>query len=211
MFVIGRKRKGTEEVPEEEVYIVGTTGNIYRVTIAKEPTCTCPDARKGNQCKHVVYVLVNVLKAPEHLRYQLAFLSSELREIFAKAPPADPGEGQTEKESNNRKPIEGDCPICFMEFNPQSEEIIYCRTSCGNNVHKNCFEQWAATTANNANGIRCVYCRAPWPEKTKKVDIRAALERSTVSHEGYINVAESFGLSPLRDYSTYYPFRRWGS
>lgn len=119
-----------------------------------------------------------------------------------------------------------------MEFNPQSEEIIYCRTSCGNNVHKNCFEQWAATTANNANGIRCVYCRAPWPEKTKKVDIRAALERSTVSHEGYINVAESFGLSPLRgesyipstccgsgllmgfygiDYSTYYPFRRWGS
>lgn len=56
MFVIGRKRKGTEEVPEEEVYIVGTTGNIYRVTIAKEPTCTCPDARKGNQCKHVVYV-----------------------------------------------------------------------------------------------------------------------------------------------------------
>lgn len=56
MFVIGRKRKGTEEVPEEEVYMVGTTGNIYRVTIAKEPSCTCPDARKGNQCKHVVYV-----------------------------------------------------------------------------------------------------------------------------------------------------------
>ncbi|KAL1977974.1 hypothetical protein VTN31DRAFT_833 [Thermomyces dupontii] len=69
-------------------------------------------------------VLVNVLKAPEHLRYQLAFLSSELREIFAKAPPADPGPGQTEQESNNRKPIEGDCPICFMELSPQSEEII---------------------------------------------------------------------------------------
>ncbi|KAL1977972.1 hypothetical protein VTN31DRAFT_831 [Thermomyces dupontii] len=211
MFVIGRKRKGTEEVPEEEVYMVGTTGNIYRVTIAKEPSCTCPDARKGNQCKHVVYVLVNVLKAPEHLRYQLAFLSSELREIFAKAPPADPGPGQTEQESNNRKPIEGDCPICFMEFSPQSEEIIYCRTSCGNNVHKACFEQWAASTAKNTNGVRCVYCRAPWPEETKKVDLKAALERSTVSHEGYINVAESFGLSRLRDYSTYYPYRRWDS
>jgi hypothetical protein len=56
MFVIGRSRTGTEENPEENVDIVGTTGNIYRVTIRRVPSCTCPDALKGNQCKHIVYV-----------------------------------------------------------------------------------------------------------------------------------------------------------
>lgn len=56
MFVVDRTRTGTDEVPEERVDIAGTTGNIYTITIGKEPSCTCPDARKGNQCKHIVYV-----------------------------------------------------------------------------------------------------------------------------------------------------------
>ena len=111
-----RKIRGGDDDPEEQVDIAGTTGNIYTVIIGKEPSCTCPDARKGNQCKHIVYVrdifdsipnpksfavvihppkativiktyvnltemahhqvLYNVLKAPEHLQYQLALLSS---------------------------------------------------------------------------------------------------------------------------------------
>ena len=56
MFVIGRTRGGTEDIPEEAVDIAGTTGNIYTVTINKTPGCTCPYAEKGNQCKHIVYV-----------------------------------------------------------------------------------------------------------------------------------------------------------
>ena len=93
MFVIDRTRQGTDEVPEEVIEMAGTTGNVYHVTINKLPRCTCPDNMKGNQCKHIVYVryliqelsvsylmavkvLHNVLKAPEHLQYQLAFLSS---------------------------------------------------------------------------------------------------------------------------------------
>lgn len=94
MFVIERFRGGTDIAPEETIDMAGTTGNIYRVTINHVPSCTCPDHQKGNQCKHIVYVrpntssfklsmliryqkvLHNVLKAPEHLQYQLAFLSS---------------------------------------------------------------------------------------------------------------------------------------
>ncbi|GBF61432.1 hypothetical protein TMEN_3921 [Trichophyton mentagrophytes] len=56
LFVLRRTRGGTEEVPEEYIDIAGSTGNIYQVVIGKEPSCTCPDAKKGNQCKHVVYV-----------------------------------------------------------------------------------------------------------------------------------------------------------
>ena len=94
MFVIDRTRGGTQETPEETIDLAGTTGNVYSITICQLPSCTCPDSLKGNQCKHIVYVylshphgfefvadgvwkvLHNVFKAPEHLQYQLAFLSS---------------------------------------------------------------------------------------------------------------------------------------
>lgn len=94
MFVISRIRGGTDEIPEEIVEMAGSTGNIYSIKIGLEPSCTCPDNRKGNQCKHIIYVglplplppdpyvdsstkvLHNVLKAPENLEYQLAFISS---------------------------------------------------------------------------------------------------------------------------------------
>lgn len=116
-------------------------------------------------------VLVNVLKAPEHLQYQLAFLSSvsrpttsrgswsdrlkELREIFQGAPSSSQENASAEDTSGKRKPIEGDCPICFMEFDPKTEEIVWCKAACGNNVHKVCFQRWAMTQ--RANGVRCVY------------------------------------------------------
>lgn len=58
MFMIDRDRTLSEDgAHEEEVFsMAGTTGNIYQVTISKVPSCTCPDAKKGNQCKHIVYV-----------------------------------------------------------------------------------------------------------------------------------------------------------
>lgn len=41
-----------------------------------------------------------------------------------------------------RKKISGECPICYEEFEPKNEEIVWCRATCGNNVHKACFEAW---------------------------------------------------------------------
>lgn len=58
MFLIDRERAVGEdgECPEEKFDIAGSTGNIYQVTICRVPRCTCPDAAKGNQCKHIIYV-----------------------------------------------------------------------------------------------------------------------------------------------------------
>ncbi|KAL2223450.1 RING finger domain protein [Thermoascus aurantiacus ATCC 26904] len=202
MYVIGRMRGGSEECPEERVDIVGTTGNIYHVFVGKEPTCTCPDARKGNQCKHIIYVLVNVLKAPEHLQYQLAFLTSELREIFQRAPINPKDNASSDDNSSKRKPIEGDCPICFMEFDPKTEDIVWCKAACGNNVHKTCFQRWAETQ--RASGVRCVYCRSPWQSDENELNLERLLREGQVNEEGYVNVAAQLGLSGERDYSTYY-------
>lgn len=62
MFMIDRNRSLAEDgTHEEEVFsMAGSTGNIYQVTISKVPSCTCPDAKKGNQCKHIVYVCGNI-------------------------------------------------------------------------------------------------------------------------------------------------------
>ena len=56
MFVIDRVRHETNDVPEEVIELAGSTGNVYTVKINQQPTCTCPDNGKGNQCKHIIYV-----------------------------------------------------------------------------------------------------------------------------------------------------------
>lgn len=200
MFAIDRSRGGTEEIPEEKIDMAGTTGNIYSVTIGQIPSCTCPDSQKGSQCKHIVYVMHNVLKAPEHLQYQLAFLSSELQEIFAAAPTPASSQASSEDPSN-RKEVSGDCPICFTEFEPENEEIVWCKAACGNNIHKTCFEQWAKSQTGKE--VRCVYCRTPWQGDEDSIN-RIKNVGGHVNGEGYVNVAEELGLSGARDYSTYH-------
>ncbi|KAL4879743.1 hypothetical protein BJY04DRAFT_88923 [Aspergillus karnatakaensis] len=203
MFVVGQTVTGTDpdEVPEMKFDIVGSTGNIYKTTIGKEPACSCPDARKGNQCKHICYVLVKVLKAPEHLQYQLAFITTELREIYEKSPLRQVKDKVEDHDTDGkRKPVEGDCPICFMEFEPDKEAIVWCKAACGNNIHKTCFQQWAATQ--NAQGVRCVYCRTPWQTQDAdgKVDfdLQQLLTQGSVGEDGYVNVAGQLGLSGER-------------
>ena len=212
MFVIDRTPGGTSECPEETIAVAGTTGNIYDVHISRVPSCTCPDHLKGNQCKHIVYVLHNILKAPEDLQYQLGFLSSELQNIFESAPSpiaSASSSSKTDEEAGGLKQraVEGDCPICFMPFRePGSDpEIVYCRAACGNNIHADCFEQWAKSQAGKE--VRCVYCRTKWQGDEEQVlrivkqKIKSGLDgegQTELNKEGYVNVASELGLSGAR-------------
>ena len=200
MFVIDRTPRGSIECPEEDVQIAGSTGNVYTVHICKTPSCTCPDAAKGNQCKHIIYVMHFVLKAPAHLQYQLGLLSNELQEIFAAAssPIASASSGESE-DGVERRPIEGDCPICFTEFEPDKEEIVYCKAACGNNTHANCFEQWAKSQA--GRDVRCVYCRSQWQgdeEQVMRIVKNKVSGGQEKTGEGYVNVGAELGLSGAR-------------
>jgi hypothetical protein len=195
-FVLSRSRTGRGDEQEETVELAGTTGNIYTVTIARQPLCDCPHAKAGNQCKHVLYVMAKVLRAKYDYVYQLALLGNELREIFENAGPI-PSEDGGEQEDKNRKPIEGECPICY-EALEKDEAIIYCRASCGQNMHKACLEMWAATK--RAQGtvakVTCPYCRSPWEgdqEMVKKIETTGK-----VGAEGYRNVADQLGISTER-------------
>lgn len=145
-----------------------------------------------------------VLNAPFHHVYQLALLSSELQEIFSRAPPilgnslAD--EAGSEKK---RRPVEGDCPICFSELDPASNEaIVWCKAACGQNMHKECFETWATTKRQSGSyagrgEVTCPMCRTKW-EGDEDLVKRAKKSEGKVNSDGYVNVGDQLGVSPVR-------------
>jgi hypothetical protein len=204
MFALDRLRSNDNpEHPTETISLAGTTGNVYTICIDKIPTCDCPHAKKGNQCKHVVYVMSRILRAPPDLEYQLALTSSELKDIFANAPPLPSETASSNAQNGNRKPVEGECPICCCDFEPSSSEtIVYCKAACGNNIHKDCFSQWAATKTGQT--ITCPFCRSPW--QGDEIQLKEVAKGGRKNAEGYVNVASQLGLSGRRDYSTYNSF-----
>jgi hypothetical protein len=115
--------------------------------------------------------LIIILKAPAHLCYQTAFLSEELTFIFANAPVTRAAEHEHSQDhsdsdedhnhAGNRKPVDGECPICVFDMEA-SEDLVWCKTSCGQNFHKECFEQWKISR--HGGRVTCVYCRAEWQE-----------------------------------------------
>ncbi|KAJ4983600.1 SWIM zinc finger protein [Stagonosporopsis vannaccii] len=211
LTVLFRERYGTDELPEEKVVIAGSTGNVYTVNVGLEPRCDCPHAKKGNQCKHIVYIMLRVLKARENVAYQLALTGTELRELIKNAPlvPGVETGGNDRhggQQDGNRKTIEGECPICYDELNIENDEIVYCKASCGNNVHKACMQSWIQVATSGR--ATCPYCRAPWDidaafeGRLDNVDVNG-LRRN---EDGYLNVAGQLGLSGVRDYSSYHQF-----
>ncbi|KAK5132838.1 hypothetical protein LTR08_008554 [Meristemomyces frigidus] len=202
MFALDRQRDTSNpDHPVETISLAGTTGNVYSIVIDKVPSCDCPHAKKGNQCKHIAYILSRVLRAPPHLEYQLAFISSELRETFEKAPPLPSETAEGEEQDGNRKPVEGECPICVVDFEPDSgEAIVYCKAACGNNIHKTCFQQWAATR--KGGQVPCPFCRTAWQGDEETVG--QVSKNGAKNQEGYVNVAGQLGLSGRRDYSSYH-------
>lgn len=134
-----------------------------------------------------------VLNAPFDLVYQLGLLSTELQDIFAAAPPiAAPAGGQSDK----RKPIEGDCPICYCELEVDDPgSIVWCRAACGQNIHQECFQMWAHTKGASGN-VTCPMCRSVWKGDEGAV-AKVRKDKGDIE-EGYINVADQLGISRFR-------------
>lgn len=56
---------------------------VYTVKISRHPHCDCPDHAKGNLCKHILFVLLRVLKLGSNnpLAWQKALLTKEVRGV----------------------------------------------------------------------------------------------------------------------------------
>ncbi|KAJ5150659.1 uncharacterized protein N7500_010848 [Penicillium coprophilum] len=155
-----RNEKQMQEAPEISFEVTGSTSNIYKTVIAKLPRCTCPDVKfRKSQCKHICFVL-SAINAPGKLRYQRAFLPSELREMLSTSSLEDIEERSTLISASQRKPVEGKCPICFNDF--KSNHGARSCHSCNNNVHEACFKVWEATVHASQHVFSCLHCNAPW-------------------------------------------------
>jgi len=148
--------------------------------------------------------MMRTLKAPSELSYQLALTSSELKDLFAGAPPL-PSEVAPHGSSSdgNRKPLDDDCPICYDAFDDK-EKSVWCQDGCGNNIHAGCFEKWATQKRQTDGKVTCPFCRTLWREVDLLIE---NLQTSgTTGAEGYRNVGAELGLSGKRDYSTYHSY-----
>ncbi|KIM36473.1 hypothetical protein M413DRAFT_31701 [Hebeloma cylindrosporum] len=229
IFMIDRNRNGDEL--KEEFSVLGSTGNVYTVTIDHKPRCNCPDNVKGNHCKHVLFIFLKVLQVSQEsgFWYQKALLTSELQQIFAEAPLAPnslahnhvrdayaratgkataPTAPDAASSGNKRIPgPDDDCPICYDGMHGASEtSLVFCE-ECGNALHKECFGQWQRTAANSGKSLTCVWCRATWVAP-RPAGAAGGAKRVA---GGYLNLAGVAGVSPVRDTSTYYHGPRQGN
>lgn len=212
--------KSSTNTYSREYKVLGQTANVYTVIISHLPSCTCPDYGKGNLCKHIIFVLHRVLKVSRHspLIYQQALLTNELNEIFSKAdgqnndlsilaeqPIRDAYHATTGdpnviltmtanvKPTIEQKPITDDdeCPICFESMFNEKNNIIFCSRSCGNNIHKNCFEKWRQAKLSMRESVTCPFCRIEWKNKQDNEHCHPHDPR------GYLNLA---AYSTTNDY-----------
>ncbi|KAJ1660865.1 hypothetical protein IWQ61_000274 [Dispira simplex] len=81
MFLVHRE---CVEPLKYEFRILGSAEKVYKVTITHLPSCNCMDFRMGNHCKHILFVMIKIIRLPTEspLVYQNAWLTSELEDMF---------------------------------------------------------------------------------------------------------------------------------
>ncbi|KAF9690724.1 hypothetical protein EKO04_011416 [Ascochyta lentis] len=64
----------------------------------------------------------------------------------------------------HRKATSSPCPVCREDMK-DDEQLEWCKDSCGQNVHKECADAWAAQRLVSGRRANCTVCRAPWVEE----------------------------------------------
>jgi len=159
-----------------EFAVMGSTGNLYNVTIKDIPECTCPDYQTRHaRCKHIYFILIRIMKVSEKCEDKENFTTANLRNMFAKQLMVqnDLMANQNikikyEKLKNGinniieKKDTNDLCPMCLDDLD-NGEELDYCKHSCGKQIHDACYKMWIKVKPAN-----CLYCTKPWFETSNK-------------------------------------------
>lgn len=173
-----RKQRGVEqklylvetlEITEEKIrkyVIMGSTGNVYTVTIDNSPCCTCPDyTTRFNRCKHIFFVLIRIMKVEAKSVDNKKYSNEELKLMFNNIPEitnilcVNNNIKDKYVQLKDKQVIQRDddlCPICLDDIK-NGEEYEYCKAECGKCVHKVCFAMWCLKSPPN-----CLVCKSPW-------------------------------------------------
>ncbi|CAM6112280.1 unnamed protein product [Calypogeia fissa] len=204
--------------------VLGSTGNVYEVKLQQRPSCTCPDFPRSGLCKHILFVMLRVLKLDrfDPRVWQKALLTSELKELLEIAAISDGvladqsvrqrfqeiqrSFGKLEADSaaapakTVQREITGDCPICYEGMDDghgkAKEPVVFCKV-CGNNVHRDCFEKWTRSKSSSGSQTTCIYCRAVWSESD-------AAKKGKIASE-YVNLADGSETHQYESLEELYP------
>ncbi|KAI8885803.1 hypothetical protein K501DRAFT_68179 [Backusella circina FSU 941] len=223
IFVLSRSQlDDSREVFE----IIGSVGTTYTVRIEDHMSCNCVDYRyKRLHCKHILTVLLKV--------YRLHFSSNLFKSLNTSAADRkaamennmsmiDPSvlvsrEAREKilnvmtnksKYNNNEKaeqrPLDtSDCPVCFETFEPENINFIAFCFICGNNIHKQCLQQWIDSKG-GIDRATCVYCRSPWVQEDQAPSLKSWRDVDADHRDGtFVNFAEEMNISRKRDQSSY--------
>lgn len=178
IFLIETIIPANETDLERKYVVMGSTGNIYDVTIKDEPECTCPDyLTRGNRCKHIYFILIRVMKALNE--DQDVYSKKDLQEMFENIPnimknividdklkttydklkQTNKLNGKQEPSNVDQRDTDDMCPICLDDLE-NGDELDYCKFSCGKPIHKVCYGMWTKKHPKN-----CVFCKASWLHK----------------------------------------------
>jgi predicted nucleic acid-binding Zn finger protein len=139
--------------------ILGSTGKTYVVEVSlRNTSCTCPDfCQRGAKCKHIFFVLLQF--SAEQVEQSNA-TRRDWKSKFQQRKKRLQEQVISSVESKiQRKPwVDTNCPICLEPFG--QETVVYCQTTCGNNVHEICMLRWSQMNKT----VECPLCRGPWPE-----------------------------------------------
>ena len=166
---------------ERKYEVMGTTGNVYTVTIANSPICTCPDyVTRNNRCKHIYFVLTRIMKIKSNQEDIKKYSHDDLQDMFESIPQITENlrvdayklaKFKTLKKNGNGevdiREIDEDsiCPICLAELYDCNEELAICKYSCGYSLHKQCFELY---NSKQREECKCIFCQKPWNNENKK-------------------------------------------
>lgn len=172
-----------ENKSEKNFAVMGSTGNVYKVTIKDIPECTCPDYRlRSSRCKHIYFILMRVMKISnaddeiydvkdlKHMFDNIPHITKNLicdqkiRENYKKLLKIDDEDEKSieispEPEVEDLHKFEDICPICLEDLQ-NGQELDCCRNSCGKYIHVICFSMWC-----KKNSPACVFCREEWHKK----------------------------------------------
>lgn len=160
-----------------EFAVMGSTGNLYTVSIKTIPSCTCPDFTKRNKkCKHIYFILMRIMGINEQYVDEEQYTNYKLKKMFSVKNVIDntaiantaikkkyenvlTGSGEIQM-----KPLDDMCPVCLDELD-NGEPVIHCKYSCGKPIHETCFKMWCKVKDKN-----CLNCGAKWDTKSKNSD-----------------------------------------
>ena len=187
--------------------VTTTTASTSTSVTADNPQPPLNQSVNEKWCKHLLFCLIKVLKVPKDhpLCYQTSLTDSEISQVLnglqqdynsnnnatrtrliRSAKLKEKKEVMDEINTNfvQRQAMsditdENSCPICQDVMVIDTQNLTWCRTGCGNNIHSKCMLQYCQFKISSKQTPCCPLCRDEWNMDLLKEDCKKKLKSNS--------------------------------